>query len=89
MSSEAERIKWKEVLVETKNLRDTYMDGNKVRWGSILKGGMNRAFIDVLLTAIWFQCHSIRAFPVTDDTSSFEHGECELHWKNNVCNNFQ
>ena len=75
VSSEAERNKWKEVLVETKSLRDAYMDGNKVRWGSILNGGMNRACIDVLLAAIWFQCHSGRAFPVTNDTSSFEHGE--------------
>ena len=30
-SSEAERSKWKKVLEETKNLRDVYMDGNKVR----------------------------------------------------------
>ena len=74
-SSEAERNKWKEVLEETKNLRDAHMDGNKVRWGSILSGSMNSAFIDVLLTDIWFQCHPGRAFPVTDDTSSFEHGE--------------
>ena len=37
VSSEAERNKWKEVLVETKSLRDAYMDGNKVRWGSILR----------------------------------------------------
>ena len=31
VSSEAERNKWKQVLGDTKNLRDVYMDGNKVR----------------------------------------------------------
>ena len=75
VSSEAERNRWKEALVETKGLRDAYMDGNKVCWGSILNGGMNSAFIDVLLAAVWFQCHSGWAFPVTDDPSSFEYGE--------------
>ena len=33
-SSEAERDKWKEALEETKNLRDMWMDGNKVGWVS-------------------------------------------------------
>lgn len=74
-SSEAGRSKWKKLLEETKNLRDVYMDGNKVRWGSISSGSMNSAFIDVLLVAICFQCHSGRAFSVTNDTSSLEHGE--------------
>ena len=56
-------------------VRDMYMDGNKVCWGCILSGGMTSAFIDGLLAAIWFQCHSGWAFLVTDDTSSFEHSE--------------
>lgn len=88
-SSEAGRNKWKNVLEETKSLRDVYMDGNKVRWGSILSSDMNSAFIDALLAAIWFQCHSRWAFSVTDNTSSFEHGERGLHWKNNLCSSFQ
>ena len=71
-SSEVERSKWKKALEETRGLRDVYMDGNKVRCGSILSGGMNSAFIDVPLAAICFQCHSGRAFSVTADASSFE-----------------
>lgn len=88
-SSEARRNKWKKLLEETKNLRDVYMDGNKVRWGSISSGGMNSAFIDVLLVAICFQCHSGRAFSVTNDTSSLGHGEWGFYWKNNLCNSLQ
>ena len=88
-SSEVERSKWKKALEETRGLRDVYMDGNKVRCGSILRGGMISDSIGVHRAAVCFQCHSGRAFSVTDDTSSFEHAIWRFHWKNNLCNSFQ
>ena len=71
-SSEVERSKWKKALEETQSLRGVYMDGNKVRCGSILSGSMNSDVIGVHRAAICFQCHSGRAFSVTADASSFE-----------------
>ena len=71
-SSEVERSKWRKVLEETQSLRDVYMDGNKVRRGSISSGSMNSDVIGVLRAAICFQRHSGRAFSVTVDASSFE-----------------
>jgi len=53
-SSEAERSNWKKILEEVKNLRDVYMDGNKVGWYSMPTCGLDDALSRYFLQLFGF-----------------------------------